>query len=165
MKCSLPLDLYTELKKTLRFRYDKDAAIIHNFVEELPPNLRVKTSIYIHEDIWSQSTLLTRVTTPLSPGSVRSLSRASSRRICRSTARKTLSTSSTFFRRVNAAVCCRPRYTTSSSTLSSKKVTSLASWTYLAQRIVTPTSWKIGTDTRTSLLGSSRSALRRKSSC
>ena len=51
--CHLPLDLYTRLKQSLRYTYDKDSNNLNSFIEELPPNLRIQTAIFIHEKTWS----------------------------------------------------------------------------------------------------------------
>ena len=51
--CQLPLDLYTRLKHSLRYIYDKDSKNLNTFIEELPPNLREQTAIFIHEKTWS----------------------------------------------------------------------------------------------------------------
>ena len=51
-ECYLPLELYTQLKRTIRHRCDKDMENLNNFIDELPANLKVQTAIYIHEHTW-----------------------------------------------------------------------------------------------------------------
>ena len=48
----LPLDLYLRLKKSLRYKYDKDTEDLNNFIDELPPNLKIETAPFIHEETW-----------------------------------------------------------------------------------------------------------------
>jgi hypothetical protein len=48
----LPLDLYLRLKKSLRYKYDKDTEDLNNFIDELPPNLKIETAPFIHESTW-----------------------------------------------------------------------------------------------------------------
>lgn len=49
----LPLDLYMKLKQSLRFKYDKDSENVNNLLDDLSPNLRIQTAIFIHEKTWS----------------------------------------------------------------------------------------------------------------
>ena len=51
----LPLDLYLRLKKSLRYKYDRDTEELNAFIDELPANLKMETTPYIHEEIWSFS--------------------------------------------------------------------------------------------------------------
>jgi hypothetical protein len=48
----LPLDLYLRLKKSLRYKYDKDTEDLNHFIDELPPNLKIETAPFIHESTW-----------------------------------------------------------------------------------------------------------------
>lgn len=34
--CCLPLDLYTRLKQSLRYKYDRDTENLNKFINELP---------------------------------------------------------------------------------------------------------------------------------
>lgn len=51
-QCSLPIELYTKLKQSLRYRYDMDTENLNHFLDELPTNLRVQVAMYIHEQTW-----------------------------------------------------------------------------------------------------------------
>ena len=51
---SLPMVLYSQLKKSIKVNYKKDAQTVAEFVEELPPNLKVSLSMHIFKDVYSQ---------------------------------------------------------------------------------------------------------------
>lgn len=51
--CKLPLDLYMRLKQSLRFKYDKDSESVNDLMNDLSPNLRIQTAIFIHEKTWT----------------------------------------------------------------------------------------------------------------
>ena len=46
--------LYSQLKKSIKVNYKKDAQTVAEFVEELPPNLKVSLSMHIFKDVYSQ---------------------------------------------------------------------------------------------------------------
>lgn len=50
----LPLDTYLRLKKSLRHRLDKDVKDLNDFLDELPANLNIEASKYIHEGTKNQ---------------------------------------------------------------------------------------------------------------
>ena len=45
----LPLNLYTKLKQSLKYKYNKDMDDLNEFVNDLPQNLKVEVSLFIHE--------------------------------------------------------------------------------------------------------------------
>ena len=50
----LPLDTYLRLKKSLRHKLDKDVKDLNDFLDELPANLKIEASKYIHEGTKNQ---------------------------------------------------------------------------------------------------------------
>lgn len=48
----LPLELYEQLKQSLKYDYNKDRNDINHFVEELPHQLRLQVSLHIHEQTY-----------------------------------------------------------------------------------------------------------------
>ena len=48
----LPIDLYMRLKKSIRYKYDKDCDDMNAFIDDLPPNLKNEMMPYIYEDTW-----------------------------------------------------------------------------------------------------------------
>ena len=48
----LPLELYENLKQTLKYDYNKDRNDINHFVEELPHQLKLMVSLHIHEQTY-----------------------------------------------------------------------------------------------------------------
>ena len=48
----LPLKLYIELKQSLKYSQKKDIDDLNHFIQELPPNLNVELSLYIHEQTY-----------------------------------------------------------------------------------------------------------------
>lgn len=48
----LPIGLYTRLKQSLRYKYNKDMEDLNEFVDELPQNLKVEVSLFIHESTY-----------------------------------------------------------------------------------------------------------------
>lgn len=46
----LPHDLYIKIKKNIHFEFEKDQDEINQFVNELPPKLKMQVSLYIYED-------------------------------------------------------------------------------------------------------------------
>lgn len=51
---SLPITLYSQLKKSIKVNYKKDAQTVPEFIEDLPPNLKVSLSMHIFKDVYSQ---------------------------------------------------------------------------------------------------------------
>lgn len=45
----LPLELYTNLKQTLKFNAKQDMEELNDFVEGLPHNLKIQVSLFLHE--------------------------------------------------------------------------------------------------------------------
>lgn len=50
----LPLRLYENVKKSLKYQYKNDIDDILNFVEELPQDLRIEMSLFIFEKTFKQ---------------------------------------------------------------------------------------------------------------
>ena len=48
----LPLDLYSRLKQSLRFNSSQSIDDMNRFVEELPHNLKIEVSLYVHEETY-----------------------------------------------------------------------------------------------------------------
>lgn len=51
---ALPLSLYTRLKQSLRYKYNKDIEDLNEFVDELPQNLKIEVSLFIHEQTYNR---------------------------------------------------------------------------------------------------------------
>lgn len=50
----LPLKLYENVKKSLKYMYNQDIDDLSKFVEELPQDLRLEVSLFIYEDTFKQ---------------------------------------------------------------------------------------------------------------
>ena len=48
---SFPLELFVKLKQSLKYNY-QDFEDYSNFVDELPYNLKIEVSLYLHEDTY-----------------------------------------------------------------------------------------------------------------
>ena len=48
---SFPLELFVKLKQSLKYNY-QDFEDYTNFVNELPYNLKIEVSLYLHEDTY-----------------------------------------------------------------------------------------------------------------
>ena len=48
----IPLDLYLRLKKSVKYKYDKDISELNQFFDDLPINLKAEAAPFIHEDTW-----------------------------------------------------------------------------------------------------------------
>ena len=48
------LDLFSRIKKSLRFNFGKNTENINSFVEELPHNLKTELSIYLYEKTYTK---------------------------------------------------------------------------------------------------------------
>ena len=46
---SFPLELFVKLKQSLKYNYSQDFDDYTNFVDELPHNLKIEVSLYLHE--------------------------------------------------------------------------------------------------------------------
>ena len=50
----IPLDLFIQLKKSIKFESQKDLDDLNRFVEDLPHQLKIKTSVFIYESRYSK---------------------------------------------------------------------------------------------------------------
>jgi len=48
----LPLDLYTRLKQSLKYNFSQDIDDLNDFLKDLPHNLKIELSLYIHEETY-----------------------------------------------------------------------------------------------------------------
>jgi hypothetical protein len=56
---NLPLDLYGKIQQSLTINYGlEDQGDLYKFVEELPHNLKVQASIYLHEETYKKMLFL-----------------------------------------------------------------------------------------------------------
>ena len=49
-----PLNLYSKIKKCLKYNYTQDLRSVGEFVEELPHNLKNELSIHIYETLYKE---------------------------------------------------------------------------------------------------------------
>ena len=54
----LPFDLYMRLKKTISSSASEDFEEVNGFLGELPHNLRIEVSLYIHEETYKNISFL-----------------------------------------------------------------------------------------------------------
>jgi hypothetical protein len=50
----LPLDLFLRLKQSLRYNQQKDMEDLNRFVEELPHQLKIEVSLFLHESTYKK---------------------------------------------------------------------------------------------------------------
>ena len=58
----LPLDLYTRLKQSIRYNVQKDIEDLNEFVDDLPHNLKIEVSLFLHESIYNKIPFLKECT-------------------------------------------------------------------------------------------------------
>lgn len=49
---TLPLDLYTRIKQSIKQEYNQEIDDLNAYVEELPHKLKVEVSFFLHEDTY-----------------------------------------------------------------------------------------------------------------
>ena len=54
----LPLDLYQRLKQSMKYNYTQDIEDLNAFVDDLPQNLKVEVSLFIHEQTYKKISFL-----------------------------------------------------------------------------------------------------------
>lgn len=55
---SLPLELYTRIKQSIRLKYAQDGDDLNAYVDELPHKLKVEVSLYLHEETYNTMVFL-----------------------------------------------------------------------------------------------------------
>ena len=55
---SFPLELFVKLKQSLKYNYSQDFDDYSNFVDELPHNLKIEVSLYLHEETYKKMKFL-----------------------------------------------------------------------------------------------------------
>lgn len=60
MKYNLPIKVYERVKRTLHYRYNKANEELIEFIDELPNNLKLEVSMFIHENTYKKITFLKR---------------------------------------------------------------------------------------------------------
>jgi hypothetical protein len=53
-----PLDLFVKLKQSLKYNYSQDFDDYSNFVDDLPHNLKIEVSLYLHEETYKTMSFL-----------------------------------------------------------------------------------------------------------
>lgn len=50
----LPLELYLRLKQSIRYNYSQNQEDLNRFIEDLPKNLAIEVSLFIHESTYKK---------------------------------------------------------------------------------------------------------------
>lgn len=53
-----PIELFSKIKKNIKFNYTQDDKRINSFMEDLPMNLRTELSVYVYEPIYRKVAFL-----------------------------------------------------------------------------------------------------------